>query len=201
MFGKTAFRTHLTLRRMRRLDLQRRDSYGLIAAIANIILWQRGRIVLQHISNGVCSARPDCVKPSYQTDPLTPYGSLPHSMNSTPDPNHPPVIDHATLLEELGGDADLLKEITGLFLETGPEQLQGVRDAAAAGDANALSRHAHTLKGALAQLHAAAAAAAARDVEEPARHGQAAAAIAAVPKLEAEFSAVQRALEALLRKA
>ncbi|MBI5775352.1 MAG: Hpt domain-containing protein [Verrucomicrobia bacterium] len=122
-------------------------------------------------------------------------------MNPAADSNRPPVIDRATLLEELGGDEDLLKEIAGLFLETGPGQLQGVRDAAAAGDALALSRHAHTLKGALAQLHAETAAAAARDVEEPARQGQAATAVAAVPKLETEVAAVQRELEALLKGA
>lgn len=122
-------------------------------------------------------------------------------MSPSNDPNCPQVVDRATLLEELAGDEELLKEIVGLFLESGPGQLQGVRDAVAAGDASALSRNAHTLKGALAQLHADTAAAAAREVEEPARHGQMAAAVAAVPKLELEFTAVQRELEGLLKGA
>ena len=117
------------------------------------------------------------------------------------NPARPPVIDRATLLEELAGDEALVREIAALFLESGPEQLRSLRAAAAAGDTDAMSRHAHTLKGALAQLHADPAAAAAREVEEAARQGQASVAAAATPQLEAEFSAVQRELEALLKEA
>lgn len=115
--------------------------------------------------------------------------------------NQPPVIDRATLLEELASDEDLFREIIGLFRETGPGQLQAVREAAAARDGSLLSRHAHTIKGALAQLHADSAAAAARDVEEAARTGQTAAAVAAVPRLETEMAAVLREVDSILNGA
>jgi signal transduction histidine kinase/CheY-like chemotaxis protein len=51
------------------------------------------------------------------------------------------------LLERLDGDAALARRVAGLFLQTYPDLLAQVQDAAARGDAPALARSAHTLVG------------------------------------------------------
>ena len=58
----------------------------------------------------------------------------------------------ATLLERVGGDFELLREIVALFAEDAPRQLEAMRKAIAAGDAKALADAAHTLKGAAANF-------------------------------------------------
>jgi HPt (histidine-containing phosphotransfer) domain-containing protein len=51
------------------------------------------------------------------------------------------------LLALMEGDRDLLQELIGVFLEDAPQRVEGVRRALADGDANALYRAAHALKG------------------------------------------------------
>ena len=58
----------------------------------------------------------------------------------------------AALLECVGGDFALLREIVALFAEDAPRQLEAMRKAIAAGDAKALADAAHTLKGAAANF-------------------------------------------------
>lgn len=57
------------------------------------------------------------------------------------------VIDQAawTELEQAAG-ADFVGELVETFLQEGPEMLQALRDAHAAGDAEAFRRNAHSLK-------------------------------------------------------
>lgn len=57
------------------------------------------------------------------------------------------IFDRKTALEQMGGDEELMVELVELFLEDLPERLQEIEAALAAGDAEALSRAAHTLKG------------------------------------------------------
>jgi HPt (histidine-containing phosphotransfer) domain-containing protein len=57
------------------------------------------------------------------------------------------MLDLNHILEVVGGDADLLKELLDAFLVEAPEQLAAVRQALQAGDAPTLRRAAHTLKG------------------------------------------------------
>jgi len=62
-------------------------------------------------------------------------------------PPEEPEFGLAETLGRLGGDASLLREIAGIFLEDGPRHLESIRDAVARGDAPALERGAHALKG------------------------------------------------------
>jgi CheY-like chemotaxis protein/HPt (histidine-containing phosphotransfer) domain-containing protein len=74
-------------------------------------------------------------------------------------------FDRALALERVGGDAQLLGELAGVFLEQAPLWLADVRDAVAAGDASKLKRSAHTLKGAVSTFEAREAFEAARRLE------------------------------------
>ncbi|KXK25651.1 MAG: Hpt domain protein [Candidatus Brocadia sinica] len=50
-------------------------------------------------------------------------------------------------LSRLDGDAGLLRELAGLFLENYPAQLEGIQSAVAQNDSKALENAAHNIKG------------------------------------------------------
>jgi two-component system, sensor histidine kinase and response regulator len=56
------------------------------------------------------------------------------------------MLDWNHLLEVVGGDSDILKEVLDAFLAEAPQQLVAVEKALQAGDAQTLRRAAHTLK-------------------------------------------------------
>jgi len=56
-------------------------------------------------------------------------------------------LDHALALERVGGDRSLLREIAVLFLDEYPRIMAEIRAALEAGNAVALERAAHSLKG------------------------------------------------------
>lgn len=64
------------------------------------------------------------------------------------------VMDVDGALERLGNDADLLQEIVKIYLEDAPAIVEKIREATASGDAAALQRAAHSLKGLAATLSA-----------------------------------------------
>jgi HPt (histidine-containing phosphotransfer) domain-containing protein len=59
-----------------------------------------------------------------------------------------PVLDQSRLLAEFGDDPEILGELRDLFLAHLPSLLQEIRDACRTGDAQALGKSAHSLKGA-----------------------------------------------------
>lgn len=63
-----------------------------------------------------------------------------------------PVLDQAAVLARVGGDAELLKELVGLFLAECPKLLSEMREAVARGDAKALARAAHALRGSVSNF-------------------------------------------------
>lgn len=63
-----------------------------------------------------------------------------------------PPFDRAKVLDNLGGDEELLAEIAGLFAAAWPEILAKLRAALAAADADSLRAAAHALKGAVANF-------------------------------------------------
>ncbi len=65
-----------------------------------------------------------------------------------------PVLDKATAMDHVGGEADLLKELAGLFIEEYPQLMTELQAAVAAGDAGRIERTAHGLKGAVANFGA-----------------------------------------------
>jgi CheY-like chemotaxis protein/HPt (histidine-containing phosphotransfer) domain-containing protein len=70
------------------------------------------------------------------------------------------------VLARVGGDRELLAEISRLFVDDAPRHLQRIRAALDAGDGESLRRAAHGLKGAAANFDAEGVVAAARDLEE-----------------------------------
>ena len=56
-------------------------------------------------------------------------------------------LDHSLLLAMVDGDNDLLRGVSGLFLDTYPRLMSAIHDAIARNDGNALGRAAHTLQG------------------------------------------------------
>src|SRR5262249_28549341 len=75
------------------------------------------------------------------------------------------------VLARVGGDRQLLAEISRLFVDDAPSHLARMRRALDEGDAEALRRAAHALKGAAANFDAAAVVDAARGMEEAGRAG------------------------------
>jgi HPt (histidine-containing phosphotransfer) domain-containing protein len=64
-------------------------------------------------------------------------------------------IDKAALLERVGGDVELMREVIQLFMEDCPMQLAAIHAAILSGDAEALRNAAHALRGAAGTLSAA----------------------------------------------
>jgi two-component system, sensor histidine kinase and response regulator len=82
------------------------------------------------------------------------------------------LLDRKLALGRVGGDLELLQEIAVLFLDTYPQVLDEIRTAATTGDAKALERSAHGLKGSVANFGAAQAVEAARHLEALGRAAQ-----------------------------
>ena len=70
------------------------------------------------------------------------------------------------LLDRVGGDSDLLREITTIFLEEYPQLLEDIRSAVARCDDHLLERSAHSLKGSVSNFGAESATAAAYSLEQ-----------------------------------
>ncbi len=115
-----------------------------------------------------------------------------------PDPaRREPVVDRAKLLARLGGSTQTLKHVAELARGECPRLLDAVRNALHQGDAKALARAAHSLKGTVGSLAAAGAFSAARQLEERGRAGDLDAAAAAFTALEREMKELQGALASL----
>jgi two-component system sensor histidine kinase/response regulator len=88
-------------------------------------------------------------------------------------PAEPPddALDVAAALQRLEGDADLFRELAGLFLENAPEMMSRIARHLAEEDMEATAAAAHTLKGSVGNFAASRAFQAARNVEAAARDG------------------------------
>jgi HPt (histidine-containing phosphotransfer) domain-containing protein len=102
-------------------------------------------------------------------------------------------VDWAGVLEDIGGDESLLRELIGTLVDFYPETLQGVRDALARNDLPAVSRGAHRLKGAVSNFGLGPAFEAARSLEESANASQ-------LEATRAAFEIMERELERLSEK-
>jgi signal transduction histidine kinase/CheY-like chemotaxis protein/HPt (histidine-containing phosphotransfer) domain-containing protein len=81
-------------------------------------------------------------------------------------------ISYEAVLARVGGDAQLLADVSRLFVDGVPEHLREIRAALDTRDAEALRRTAHAFKGAAANFDAVAVVAAARQLEEIGRIGE-----------------------------
>src|SRR5438034_5001870 len=82
------------------------------------------------------------------------------------EPSAPASDVYSRILARVGGDAQLLVEISRLFIDDVPGHLGKIRAALDAADAEGLRRAAHAFKGAAANFEATAVVSAARQLEE-----------------------------------
>ncbi|HXG47494.1 MAG TPA: response regulator [Methylomirabilota bacterium] len=110
------------------------------------------------------------------------------------------VFDATVALNRVEGDVELLKEVAGLFFQDGPTLMQTIRNAIGRGDAKALERAAHTLKGSVGNFGARTAQEMARQLEQMGRDGDFANAQTLCDQLDHQLVVITRALEDLTRK-
>ncbi|MDQ2694621.1 MAG: response regulator, partial [Pseudomonadota bacterium] len=110
-----------------------------------------------------------------------------------PSPPATPVLDRAALLQNVENDTGLMHTVVGMFLDSIPRDLAALRAALEGNDPAALHKQAHTLKGLLGTVGAAAAAGVAQQLEEapPAEAGP------LLARLEAEVQRLLPELEEL----
>jgi PAS domain S-box-containing protein len=107
------------------------------------------------------------------------------------------VLDQAALRDRVGGQAEILKQIVGLFQGECPRALGAMQAACAAGDAAELARAAHYFKSMVGSLAAPEAFAAAAQLETLGRLGDLTRASSALGELEEKTGQLQAALAAL----
>jgi len=108
-------------------------------------------------------------------------------------------VDFAALTERVGDDEELLKELAQLYLDDETRLLVEIGRALDAADATAVSRSAHTLKGAVSNFCAPRAHAAAQALELAGRDARLGEARALFVSLQAELALVREALTERLR--
>jgi len=118
---------------------------------------------------------------------------------AVPREDSPMVFDEAALVERLMGDRDVARTIVRGFLDDMPKQLASLESYLAAGDAAAVQRQAHTIKGAAAGVGGNAMRRAARAMEEAAKTGDLAAMAAQMGEMEKQFQAARNAMQRMQR--
>ena len=106
-------------------------------------------------------------------------------------------VDDAALLEGVGGDRDLLREVLELFLADLPRMRIALKNAGHSGDAPSLASAAHALKGSVANFSTTGACETVRRIELLARKGDAAGAARLIPGLDKEITGLTSALKRL----
>jgi PAS domain S-box-containing protein len=109
------------------------------------------------------------------------------------------VLDPAAVLEGVGGDRVLLREVVQLFVTQAPRWLAEIRDALGRGDVGRLRRTTHTLRGAVSNFGTGSAYQEAQRLDTLARTGDLAAAAGACASLEKQVDRLLPALTALAR--
>ena len=102
-------------------------------------------------------------------------------------------VDEAVLralLDDMGGDVEVVKELVQSYLEEAPRLLAEARTALTAGDAPTLQRAVHTLKSTSATFGALALAESSKAIEQAARAGVLPK-VAQLADLETQFAAVR----------
>jgi len=105
--------------------------------------------------------------------------------------------NRAEALGRIGGDEELLRELCQIFLEESPKLLEKLRQAVTAGDADAVMRAAHSLKGESSYLGAGGTSQAARQLEEMGRSNDLSGAGDTVAVLEREVAGLHASLKEL----
>jgi len=109
-------------------------------------------------------------------------------------------FDPDVVLKRVDGDRELLKEVADIFLEDTPRLLADLRNAIIRGDARALERTAHSLKGSVGNFGARRASEAAGALEQMGRQGDFVRAQESFAQLDHQLGLLGPALEALLKE-
>ena len=125
---------------------------------------------------------------------------VPPRPSSAEQPTSEPPLDEALLLDNIDNDADMLETLIGLFETTTPDDLATLKRALDAGDAEAMSRAAHKIKGAVGNFAAESARRCAQQLETLGKAGQLDAATPVYVEFEAELKRVDQALRELLAR-
>jgi len=110
------------------------------------------------------------------------------------------VIDRAAFLARINHDGKILKKVAEMFFNLCPRSLSELQAAISSGDAKALERTAHTLKGVVGNFGAKAACEAALRLETIGRESEMAAAEEAYPVLEEELARLKLALTTFIEE-
>jgi HPt (histidine-containing phosphotransfer) domain-containing protein len=108
-----------------------------------------------------------------------------------------PLLDSVVLDElrtSVGGDEEFVRELAGAYVAESADHLEGMKAAAAAGDAEAIVRPAHSLKSSSAALGAMRLSAMCKEIEHAGRAGQAATP-ARVAQVDATWQATVKAMQ------
>jgi response regulator RpfG family c-di-GMP phosphodiesterase len=133
-------------------------------------------------------------RPDHPPEPKVVATDKPSTANGTIAPS----FDRGVLMERTESDVELIRALVGVF-DADRETLVGaIRAAVDAGDANALERAAHTIKGALGVFGAEPSRARAERMERMGRDGAVAEAAAELDELAAEVDALREDLHGLL---
>jgi len=100
----------------------------------------------------------------------------------------------ANLVEMTGGEMDFVDELVDTFLEDGERQIAAMREALAAGDAETLTRAAHSMKSGSLNVGALELGALSRALEEAGRSGSVPDADARIATIDDAFTAARAAL-------
>ncbi len=103
------------------------------------------------------------------------------------------------MMDRLGGDKDLARELIGGFLEDIPKQISALRGYLEAGDAPNAVRQAHTVKGASANMGGEALSGVALRDGDGGQDGSLESAAARQSDLEAEFIRLKEAMNGYLK--
>jgi HPt (histidine-containing phosphotransfer) domain-containing protein len=106
-----------------------------------------------------------------------------------------PSWSRAEVLDRLGGDEELMQELCQIFLKESPRLMEKLRQGMASGDAEAVQRAAHSLKGEVSYLAAAGATQAARHLEDMGRERDLSAVSAAIRLMERELDDLRQAIK------
>lgn len=106
--------------------------------------------------------------------------------------SHPSVFDRATLKRRLMDDDKLTKTVEHAFLEEIPTLIEALKDGLQEGDAEQVGRHAHSIKGASANVCPEALRDVAHQIETAGREGDLGPALAQMTDLEVQFELVKQ---------
>ncbi len=108
-------------------------------------------------------------------------------------------LDLDVALSHVDGDRELLRELSGIFIEDYPRMLEEMQNSVLGRDHATLERLAHTLKGRLAYFGAAEARGSAADLETMGRERDLAGAWKSLEELDSAMAGVLRELESFCR--